>query len=182
MSKCLRDFIVWTLVFAFSSSSVFAENRHLTLPDENAEETQGQSSVSEFIFKNSVDEPLIGVYLLGAVGKPGFYHVPLRTSLTSLLALSGGTLTEAELTDISIKRTPTATKQTGTAGIQQVNLEKILKSDQGPEPTLANNDIVMIPVKQPLFSNNTVVAVSIFASLMAIVVSGVLVSQEIHNH
>jgi hypothetical protein len=182
MSKGLRHFVVWNLIFAFASGSVFADNRRLSLPSDNSEEAQGQSSVSEFIFKNDVDEPLIGVYLLGAVGKPGLYHVPLRTSLTSLLALSGGTLSEAQISDISIKRTATATKQTGTSGIQQVNLEQILKTDQGPEPTLANNDIVMIPVKQPLFSNNTVVAVSIFASLMAIVVSGVLVSQELHNH
>ena len=59
---------------------------------------------SEYIFRSSPKESLIGVQLLGAVSKPGIYYIPANTDLLKLLTLAGGTTNGGDLSEILVRK------------------------------------------------------------------------------
>jgi hypothetical protein len=137
----------------------------------------GQSVVSEFVYKNDSDDILIEVYLLGSVQKPGLYHVPLKTDLVTILALSGGTAEDANLDEILLKHR----QANGQFDIKKISLENEIAGKSPSAPLFANNDVVLVKPREPSVSNNTVVLVGILSAIAGIIVSGVVVSQALRK-
>ena len=134
---------------------------------------QGQSTISEFVYQNGPDEILIKVFLLGAVSKPGLYHVPVNTDLFSLLAFAGGPLEQAELDHIQVKHRP-ANAESKTS---ELDLQSAVTDPNIKLPTLALNDVILVPQRKPAISNNTIATVGVVATVLGIILTGVLVGQ-----
>lgn len=120
-------------------------------------------------------EILIPINLLGSVGKPGVYHIPKQTDLVRLLSLAGGTRADANLEDISIKRRSGETEK-----LINVNLRQLVSEKSSSKPiNLEANDIVLVAPHEPLVSNNTLTVVSLAASLLGLVVSSIVIVNQL---
>lgn len=172
--KALCLFLIFSLIFPHQSFSATSGKYSLGF-DGRFTPDQGQSNISEYVFQGTQNEVLIPVFLLGAVTKPGLYHVPINTDIFSLLALAGGPIKEAELEHIQIKHRT----QGDEPRTSELNLEKVVASSSLAVPTLALNDVVLIPTKEPTISNNAVVTIGIIATLAGVILTGVLVSQAL---
>ncbi len=128
------------------------------------------SGVSEYYFRNDSDDILIPVYLIGAVNKQGLYHVPIKTDLVNLLAISGGTTAEAELDSVQIKN-----RQTNQ--VKTVNFEKMVAERGAPSPGFTGNEVVFIPSKTPTFSSNTVTVIGVVGALLSMTMALVVINR-----
>ncbi|MBN21377.1 MAG: hypothetical protein CL678_08835 [Bdellovibrionaceae bacterium] len=115
-------------------------------------------STSEYYFRKNSGKILIPVRLIGAVSKPGIYHLPENTNLTTLLSLSGGPVSNAELDEIKIKRSGTE--------IKNVDLEEILMTQENIP--LKNGDTVFIPYYRPTISSGTVTVLTLIATFLSL--------------
>jgi hypothetical protein len=143
------------------------------VPRENYSYLRDQGAINqpaEFVFRNDPDETLIPVYLLGAVGRPGLYHVPLRTDLVTLLALSGGPTEKADVSHVTIKRP-------STHDVAEVDLDKVMTLKDLRSPTLNNNDVVMVGARDQTSTQNTLMVVGIVSGIVGIIVSSVLLTR-----
>lgn len=120
-------------------------------------------------------EILIPINLLGSVGKPGVYHIPKQTDLVRLLSLAGGTRADANLEDISIKRRNGETEKLINVNLRQLVSEK----GTGKPINLEANDIVLVAPQEPSVSQNTLTVVSLVASLMGLVVSSLVIANQL---
>ena len=137
-----------------------------------SQELGGASSGSEYVSGNYPGAILMPVNLWGSIGKPGIHHIPTQTDLLTLLSLAGGTMSDAELGEVLIKRRAGPTEQ-----VLKVNVQDMLETVGAKIPVLEANDIVVIPRQKPVISNNTVNTISFIASLMGIILAGYAVSQ-----
>jgi hypothetical protein len=168
--KGLKSTATFVLV-AFSAAQAMADSRS---PLNGPRDTSGATGASEYMFSNDPDEILVPIYLMGAVGKPGLYHVPAHTDLLTLLTLSGGTTNDAKSDQVFIRH------QQGkkTIGVSEVNLDHLVSTSEIAAPTLASNDFVYVPVKQPSVSNNTLLTVGLVATVISVLATG-LVAYEV---
>jgi hypothetical protein len=131
----------------------------------------GNSQVSEFLYGDAVEQHLMPVYLLGEVAKPGLYHVPVNTDLTTLLALSGGPGTESELDNLQIKNEL-------TKRVETVNFGDIETRADAASPKLRTNDVVFVPRRSPPISNNTLTLITVVATVLTAALTGVVLSKS----
>lgn len=131
------------------------------------------NSSSEFIFESYPNQELIPIRLLGAIKNAGLYHIPTNMKLTTLLALAGGTTTDADLENIVIGND----QQSGRKSIT-VDLEEVLKSNAKTDYTLISNDIVLIKNKSPLISNDSFRIISIISVLLTTVLTAVVIKDR----
>ena len=128
---------------------------------------------NEFVSGDYPGAVLMKVNLWGAVGKPGIHYVPTQTDLVSLLSYAGGPMESAKLSDVYIKRWTGGKEQ-----LLEVDTEELLKKPGVEPPVLQANDIVVIPQKKPLISNDTSALIGVISSVLSIVaVSIVLVNK-----
>lgn len=143
----------------------------------------------EFISGNYPGAVLIPVTILGAVSKPGIHHIPTRTHLIKFLSLAGGINPSASLEDVRIKRVLNKDKaplekngeQSYHEEIIKVDLEELLNEPGNRGPVLQQDDLVIIKETRPFFSNNTLLTIGFISSILGIVVSGIVISNELNN-
>lgn len=128
---------------------------------------------AEFVSGNYPGAVLIRVNLLGSIQRSGIHHVPTRTDLLTLLALAGGPTADADLTEVVLKR-----KKRGREEVVPLNLEEIVKEPGNRGPELEPNDMVFVPAKTPLINPNVVTTVSLLSSVLAIVVTSVVLMKK----
>ncbi len=128
------------------------------------------AGVSEYYFRNDSDDILVPVYLIGAVNKPGLYHVPIKSDLVNLLAISGGTTSDAELDSVQIRN-----RQTNQ--IKEIDFVKMIASSTSVAPSLTGNEVVFIPTKTPTFSTNTVSVIGVISGLLGIAMATVVITR-----
>ncbi len=120
-------------------------------------------------------EILVSINLLGAVGKPGVYHIPKQTDIVRLLALAGGTRADANMEDISIKRRSGETER-----VININLKQLVEDRGNGKPiNLETNDIVLVAPREPAVSANTLSVVGLTASLLGLVVSSIVIINQL---
>ena len=134
-------------------------------------ETNYRSGISEYFYMRSGKDILKPVKLLGVVTKPGLYHLPANTSLTSLLALSGGALPDANTKKILISR------KDGT--VETRDLQLAIR--YGQDPQLNEGDIVVVPKQEDFMSANTATTILVVASLLTVLISGFSAIQAANN-
>ena len=136
-------------------------------------EVKEPQMASEFIYKSSNKDTLVGVQLLGAVKKPGIYYIPPQTDLLKLITLAGGE-SNADLSAVIVKKNE-ATK----AAVYEVDLEKIMKSTQDPKPfKFAQDDFVYVPEKEPFISNDISKTITIVSLITSIILTSVLIEKN----
>ena len=140
------------------------------------------SRPSEFLFQNYKNQELISIRLLGAVAKPGLYHVPKNLSIVTLLTLAGGPTKTADLEKIKIGNDSKAyTGKKSIATFKQknltLNLNKAIIAGSDPKYNLEPNDIVLVNNKDPWISGDTFRLVSV----ISVVLSGLLTALVIDD-
>lgn len=142
--------------FVFSTQA-FAQSQSYLRSD--LQEDSYRSRLSIYYFNKTGAEVLRQVKLLGNVNRPGIYHVPENTDLTTLLAIAGGTSNSADTQNVLISN-PTGVNTT-------LNLREQLAS--GKDINLKANDIIFVPEKKFTFdpnSTNNVMVITTIISLL----------------
>jgi hypothetical protein len=137
---------------------------------------------SEFLFQSYKNQELISIRLLGAVNKPGLYHVPKNVNLVTLLTLAGGPTKNADIEKIKIGNDSRAfTGKKSIATFKQkdltLNLNKAITNGNDSRYRLDSNDIVLVNEKEALISNSTFRLVSV----ISVVLSGILTALVIDD-
>ena len=114
------------------------------------------------------------VRLWGAVRQPGLHQIPSGTDLMQLLTLAGGPNADAELNDVTIKR---STKD--GYKVIRVALNDFIESPNGKAMELEPNDIVILPATKPFINSNTLTLISVITSIVGIVASSVIIANQI---
>lgn len=168
MRRLVASVVLYSLLI---SQSIAAQN-------EMSKNTKySVNSSSEFIFESYPNQELIPIRLLGAIKNAGLYHIPSNMKLTTLLALAGGTTSEADLENILIGNDQQSIHSSN--GIDKksltVDLEQVLKSGATTDYTLVSNDIVLIKNKTPLISNDSFRIISIVSVLLTTILTAVII-------
>lgn len=124
----------------------------------------------EYFSEQVPGEVLITVHLLGAVNRPGVYHVPRSTDVVHLISLAGGTRPDADLSHASIKRRSKASEE-----VIQCNLKEYAGTPGVYPPTLLAGDMVLVYAKDPFIAPDTLAVLSVVTTLFSIAVSATLV-------
>ena len=115
------------------------------------------SRLSEYFYSKTGKEVLRPVQVLGGVQKPGLYHVPENTSLTTLISVSGGMIPDADSESIVVHHAD------GT--FDKKDLMDIVSKNENL--ALKGGDMVFIPRNEgwfsPAASNTVIVIVSILS-------------------
>lgn len=162
------------LIVCFCNRHVFAQDltTGLSLSKDLA---MGRTGVgNEFVSGDYPGAVLMKVNLWGAVGKTGIHFVPTQTDLITLLSYAGGPSVNAKLNDVFIKRWTSGKEQ-----IIRVDAEKLIQGVGKISPTLEANDVVVIPTKTPLISQDTSTLIGVITSIVSLLaVSLVLVKSK----
>lgn len=139
---------------------------------------------SEFLFQNYKKQELISIRLLGAVNKPGLYHVPKNVNLVTLLTLAGGPTSNADVEKIKIGNdSKSFTGKKSVATFKQRNLtldlNRAIRAGSDPKYNLQSNDIVFLNNKTPLISNQTFRLVSVISVLLSGILTALVIDDRL---
>jgi len=149
--------ILLTLQFIFMPLNAWAQTSGI--------EDTYMSRISEYFYNKTGREVLRPVQLLGGVAKPGLYHIPEGTSLTTLLAISGGTTPDAEVREITIRNSE------GKKFYE--NLPKVAEGGTGT--TLKGGEIIYIPRKEGWIDQPTAQTLTVLTSILSVFLTAYLV-------
>lgn len=141
------------------------------------EKMQGPGFTSEYVYRNDTEESLIPVYLLGAVAKPGLYHVPANMDVIGLLTIAGGTVVDAVIDDIVVR----SQGQNPHPRVLRFDLNRVVKGGEAERVALASNDLIYVaPGRPPVPSSQTALTViGIVAGVLGIVGSAFVISNAL---
>lgn len=169
--------VISALLVAFSSVRAAAQG-HQGLQDPATVTAQGIVNFlprgAEFNLGNFPGEVLISVSVLGAVPRPGLYHVPKQTDLLRLLTLAGGVAPNADLEETVLKR--------GLGGKEvamSIDLEALVSRIDVENPTLQTGDVIFVPVKEPLISPETSSVLAFVATMLSIITTAILLEDRL---
>ena len=128
---------------------------------------------SEYFVGRDLGRPLVTVNLLNGVTRPGVYHVPIKTNLPQLIAYAGGTTTNADTSEITLRR-----YDPQKAKVLRFSLDHALTSE-GDMPTIEDKDMVSIPQKASL--DTTLRWVALIAGFTSIALS-ISMTNQILRH
>jgi hypothetical protein len=155
-----RVFKITLIGIYLFSGQAFAQ----TTPGGNSEDVF-YSRISEYFYNRSGRDVLSPVKLLGSVSKPGLYHIPDNTNLSTLLSISGGTTPDANTEGIIVRRAD------GT------KIEKdLFKVVSGDEVKLAAGDMVYVPPKEGMFDAPSTNTIMVLTAVVSVVLTGILVN------
>lgn len=132
---------------------------------------------SEFIYRNDTDEVLIPIYLMGAVAKPGLYHIPSNTDLVALLTLAGGPSAGAQTDKILIKgqgSTPGALNRE-----VRFDLDGAVRGDGTLKLGLASNDLVYVTPGTTPITAEILTYLGLATGIMGLIASSILLGQAL---
>ena len=156
------------LSFLFGLQPAFAQS-NFGIP--TATDETYKSRLSEYFFNRAQADILIPVKIVSGVQKPGLYHVPKGTSLTTVLSISGGLVRGTDSSGIQI---------TDAQGkMSQKDFEKILRT--GKDYSLAGNEIIFIPEKKYFFDQQTVNTFAVITGLVSVVLTGLIVADQLND-
>jgi len=144
------------------------------------------SRPSEFLFQNYKNQELISIRLLGAVRKPGLYHVPMNLSLVTLLTLAGGPTKDANLEEIKIGNdSKSFTGKKSMATFKQknltLNLNTAITAGSSPKYNLEPNDIVLVQSKKGWISNDAFRLATVISVILSGILTGVLIEDRLND-
>lgn len=129
---------------------------------------------SEFGIGRYPGEVLLPVHVLGAVGRPGLYHVPIRTTLLELLTQTGGLNPQAAVSEVSIKRS-----KGGHEHIKVVDIDRLLTQIGVENPILEAGDIVFVPPREPLISPEASSILAFVLTVLSLITTMILLEDRL---
>lgn len=154
------------LLLAFSSRQALAEDLTMGL-SLSKDLPMARGSGSEYMSGDYPGAVLMRVNLWGAVGKSGIHFIPTQTDLITLLSYAGGPTPNAVLDGVLIKRWAR-----GKQYVIHVDAEELIGKAGKESPILQANDIVVVPTKAPLISQDTASIISLVTSLVSLIAVG----------
>ncbi|MDO9180823.1 MAG: SLBB domain-containing protein [Bacteriovorax sp.] len=171
----MRRLITSVILYSILVSQSFADQNILS----KSNTKYSVNSSSEFIFESYPNQELIPIRLIGAIKNAGLYHIPPNMKLTTLLALAGGTTSEADLENIIIGNDQQTI--TNKEGIEKrnliINLEENLKNARN-DYTLTQNDIVLIRNKTPWISNDSFRIFSLISVVLTSILTAIVIKDR----
>ena len=162
MKTVIRCFIL--VIFIFNSLSLHA-NMDLNIDKEIV------PTGSEYMLRNYPDEPLLTIQVLGGVNKPGIYHVPGGTDVVTLMSLTGGIFSTADLSNIVLRKNK-------AKKITLIDLDKIIR-DTASDPTqLHNGDVIFVNLKEDTIIPQITKVVTFASLILGLVVTGLVLSKD----
>lgn len=131
---------------------------------------------NEFISGDYPGAVMMKVNLWGAVQKPGIHYVPTKTDLVTILSFAGGPTERANLDDVSIKRSIA-----GKTSVIPIDVEELMLSTRDLSPVLEANDIVVVPARSQMFSDNQIQAVTVLATVISVTLGIFLLKSELQK-
>lgn len=172
----MRRFMALVILYSvFVSQSFAAQNREII-----GNSKYSLNTSSEFIFESYPNQELIPIRLIGAIKNAGLYHIPANMKLTTLLALAGGTMPDADLEKIIIGNDQQMIRsQEGKETISlTLNLEETLRNGVKNDYTLVSNDIVLIKNKSPIVSNDAFRTISIVSVILTSILTAFVIKDR----
>ena len=130
---------------------------------------------SEYLSGQNYREAMMRVNLIGEVNKPGVHVVPANTKFSTLLSFAGGTTKEANIEEIVIKRQRTKDKYK----VIKYDFEEFLEDEKEIDLSLSPNDMIYVPQKEKIISDNSVKVLTIVSTVLGIVVSSFIIDDRI---
>ena len=124
----------------------------------------------EYYVGLNLGRPLLTINLIGGVGLPGVYHVPVNTDMAELFSYAGGTLESANLEEVFVR----SKIKTGEFKTKHFNFTKLVKSSQAL-PLVQNRDVIHIQTKDSL--DSTLKWVSIASTVVSLVSAIIVIDQ-----
>lgn len=142
------------------------------------------SKPSEFLFQNYKNQELISIRLIGAVSKPGLYHVPKNLSIVTLLTLAGGPTKSADIEHIKIGNDSKAfTSKKSIATFKQkdltLNLNHAITAGSDPKYNLEPNDIVFVNNKKGWISDDAFRLATVISVILSGILTAVLIDDRL---
>jgi len=132
-------------------------------------EKQTSQLPSEYVFKTEPDQNMMPVKLIGGTLRPGIYHLPEGTTLTSLIALSGGKQPQRDSPEVVIRRAD-----------QQIefDMEDFMDGESDADPVLKSGDIIAMKSDDPLVDQGTVNFITVISSVLSIVLAASIIADS----
>jgi len=164
----LSKVLIWNLIL-----SVFLTSTGLRA-QEFGSKREKFLKAAEYTYKRYEKENLIPIRLLGAVKNPGLYQLPVSTDIVTAITLAGGYTEKAILDKVTV-----TSYQDNKILTKKLDVNKMLQGGASPGTSLHANDVVLIPEVKPVVSQNTLTLITIASSLIAVIVSGLVVSKSL---
>ncbi|MBC7396383.1 MAG: SLBB domain-containing protein [Bdellovibrionales bacterium] len=178
-NKSFAAFLIFSFVLTTSTPSLAraqtASTTRSTFGLSIADDLKSGSNSYEFVAGKFAGAVMMRVNLWGGVHQPGIYNIPVGTDLVTLLSYAGGPNQNAELSDTRIKRTIGTTEE-----VIKIDVDDILKGKPvlGLNSGLHVNDIVVVPETRPIVSQNTILLLSVIATVASIAVASVVLAKS----
>jgi hypothetical protein len=175
---CLGTFLLQVIGTPWAQASTSLSSREaaraslLSGFSQEVSKSLGGAGVSEFFYRSDSDDILVPVYLLGAVGKPGLYHVPVKSQLVTVLSIAGGLSPEADSDSVMLKD-----NRAGKTTIFQ--MADIMQPQEGLGPTLLGNEVIFVEKSKPIVSNNTLLLLTVISTVAGITLSALVLKNEL---
>jgi hypothetical protein len=119
---------------------------------------------------------LIRVHILGGVASPGKYYISPQTDLLELVSIAGGITPQADLEKIQLRRRDGIPEKNYT-----LNLHHAMEVVDFQPVYFKDNDVLMINSKEQLISPEVVSIVSFTSSILATVVTLLLLNDRLQQ-
>jgi hypothetical protein len=132
-----------------------------------------KSAGHDYISGAQAGDVLIKVNLWGAVHQPGIHSIPAKTDLLTLLSYAGGPTDKAILDEVTIKRDLGSSRK-----LIRVDMEALVKGSSHHHIDLAPNDVIVVPAKDPLISQDTLAVVGLSSLILSTILTAILIDRN----
>ncbi|NCN27143.1 hypothetical protein GW915_06155 [bacterium] len=180
MKRVVQRQVSFVILFTYSCTLAFAQSSRTGSSSLNNYYDIGNapSGQTQYSFKPVDERNLIPIRVIGEVGKPGVHYVPRNANLIDLLSLAGGPTSRAEISGITIRSV-----RSGTEEMIAIDGKKLFGRSKNliAAPKLFPNDVVYIPIDQPLISDDTARLVTVLGAIASALLSVVIVQRELRG-
>jgi DNA uptake protein ComE-like DNA-binding protein len=131
-----------------------------------------QRSQAEYFNTNKDARFEVKVNMVGGVQLPGVYHLPDNTNLLEAIALAGGTVPNADLSNVYIKRQ----EPNGTFETFHYDVGKMVADKDVHLPPIGDHDTVLVETSNA--NQNWVLALSILSAALGVLATGYVFYQS----
>ena len=136
------------------------------------DQKRSQRGQAEYFNTNKDQRFELRVNMVAGVQMPGIYHLPDNTNLLEAISLAGGTATNADLSNVYVKRP----NQGGTFDTYHYDLSKLVSNKDFKPPVIGDHDTILIETSNP--SQTLIITLSIITTALGIITTGYLISRK----
>jgi hypothetical protein len=180
LSQTFRPSLASLTLVAFLSSCLFGQSPAAAAESSlrsdlkkniyNVVDELSEPKAAEYVMRRYPGEKLMAVRILSGVRAPGIYYVPEGTDLLTAISLAGGLVPTADPERIHWNNF-SANKY------KMLDIQDSVEDPRTRNPVLGANDLLMVDETKPVISTNTVLVVTVIASLIGIAIGAKALSK-----